>query len=98
MLWIESETWPVLVTLTGIGALATLSTWAANVSEFADTEKEGTTPVPFRATVCVARPLPALMHKVAEAGPETPGLNTTLMLQLAPTAMDVPQVLVWENG
>jgi hypothetical protein len=38
------------------------------------------------------------MLKVAEPAPETAGLNTTLMLQLAPTAMDVPQVLVWENG
>ena len=42
----------------------------------------------------MARPLPALMLKVAEAVPETAGLNTTLMLQLAPTAMDVPQLLV----
>ena len=86
-----------MVTLTGIGALATLSARAPNAREFAETEKEGATPVPLRATVCVARPL-ALMLKIAEAAPETPGLNTTLMLQLAPTAMEVPQVLVWENG
>jgi len=83
---------------TGIGVLATLSAWGPNVSELAETEKEGAAPVPLRATVCVARPLPALMLKVEEAAPEALGLNTTLMLQLAPTAMDVPQVLVWENG
>jgi hypothetical protein len=79
------------------GALATLSAWGANVSELEDTEKEGVAPVPLRATVCVARPL-ALMLKVAETGPETAGSNTTWMLQLAPTAMEVPQLLVWENG
>jgi hypothetical protein len=38
------------------------------------------------------------MLSVVVADPEEEGLNTTLTAQLAPTATDVPQVLVCENG
>ncbi len=58
----------------------------------------GTMPVPLSATVCVAPPLPTLMLSVAAADPVEAGLNTTLMRQLAPTASELPQVLVCEKG
>jgi hypothetical protein len=54
--------------------------------------------VPLSATVCVPAPLPALTLSVAVAGPVEAGSNTTLILQFAPTASEVPQVLVCENG
>jgi len=55
-------------------------------------------PVPLSATVCVPAPLPAFTLSVAVADPTEAGLNTTLMVQVAPTATEVPQVLVCENG
>jgi hypothetical protein len=39
-----------------------------------------------------------LILSVAVAGPGAAGLKTTLIAQLAPTATEVPQVLVWEKG
>ena len=36
--------------------------------------------------------------KVAVAGPTEAGLNTTLMVQFAPTATDEPQLLLCEKG
>jgi len=52
-------------------------------------------PLPDKLTVDVFPP--ALTLSVAFAEPAEAGLNTTLTVQLAPTATDVPQVLVWEN-
>src|ERR1700735_2766057 len=53
-------------------------------------------PLPDKFTV--EGPAPVLMLSVAAAGPADTGSNTTLILQLPPTATDVPQVLVCENG
>jgi hypothetical protein len=55
-------------------------------------------PVPLSATVCVPAPLPALKLSVVVADPTEAGLNTTLMVQFAPTATEVPQLLVCEYG
>ena len=66
--------------------------------ELADTVTAGRIPVPLSATVCVPAPLPALTLSVVVADPTKAGLNTTLIVQVAPTATDVPQVLVCENG
>ena len=53
-------------------------------------------PIPDRLTVDVFPPAATL--SVAAADPEEVGLNSTLTAQLAPTATDVPQGLVCENG
>jgi hypothetical protein len=54
--------------------------------------------VPLSATVCVPAPLPALTLNVAVADPAEAGSNTTLIVQFAPTASEVPQLLLCENG
>ena len=53
----------------------------------------------FRLTppVCTAAPPPGLTVIVAVILPVEVGVNTTLIVQLDPTATDVPQVLVCEN-
>jgi hypothetical protein len=53
-------------------------------------------PMPDRLTVDLFPPAATL--SVAVADPAEVGLNTALTAQLAPTATDVPQVLVCENG
>ena len=54
-------------------------------------------PVPLRATFCVPAPPPALTFNVAVLDPIEVGLNTTLIVHVAPTSTDVPQVLICEN-
>ncbi len=54
-------------------------------------------PVPVSATVCVPSPPPALTLSVAVLEPIELGLKTTLIVQLAPTPTDAPQVLVCAN-
>jgi hypothetical protein len=53
-------------------------------------------PVPDKLMVDVLAP--ALMLNVAVVDPAETGLNTTLTVQLEPTATDLAQVLVCENG
>jgi hypothetical protein len=52
--------------------------------------------VPLSATVWVTPG--TLMLSTAAFASAKSGLNTTLIVQVAPTATDVPQVLVSENG
>ena len=54
-------------------------------------------PVPLSATVCVPAPPPPVTFSVAVFDPVEVGLNTTLIVQVAPTPTEVPQVLVCEN-
>ena len=54
--------------------------------------------MPLSATVFVPAPPPAFTLSVAVFNPVEVGLNTTLIVQVPPTATDVPQVLVCENG
>ena len=53
-------------------------------------------PLPDKLTVSGAAP--PFTRKVAETGPTAAGLNTTLIVQFVPTATEVLQVLVCENG
>ena len=53
--------------------------------------------MPLRATACVPAPPPALTSSVAVFDPNEAGLNATLMVQLAPIATELPQVLLCEN-
>jgi len=54
--------------------------------------------VPLSATVCVPPKPPTLTLSTAAFDPAVSGLNTTLMVQLPPTATDDPQVVVSEKG
>jgi hypothetical protein len=54
--------------------------------------------LPFPDTLTVDVFPAALTLSVAMVDPTEVGLNTTLIVQVAPTATDVPQVLVCENG
>src|SRR5450631_3072613 len=87
----------VFVTVTDCAALATFVVSLPNAKTVGDTVKGGATPVPLSTTVCVPAPLPALTCNVAVFDPVEVGLNTTLIVQAAPTATDVPQVLICEN-
>jgi hypothetical protein len=89
---------PLFVTVIGFDALATLMVSLPNASEVGEVVYVEATPVPLSATVCVPAPPPAFTLKVAVADPTEAGSNTTLIVQLAPAATEVPQVLVCENG
>ena len=49
-------------------------------------------PVPDSATHLLPAPLPPATLSVAVFAPPLVGLNTTLIVQLAPTATEVPQL------
>src|SRR4030095_3102119 len=53
--------------------------------------------VPDSATTLVPAPLPPVTLRVAVFAPPVVGLNTTLTVQLAPAATDVPQVWLTTN-
>ena len=57
----------------------------------------GVTPVPLRATFCGELAALSLMLTAAVSAPAPVGLNVTVILQLAPAATVLPQVLVWLN-
>jgi len=54
--------------------------------------------LPLSATLCDPSPPPALTFKDAVAAPAAVGENETLIVQLFPTAMEVPQVVVLEKS
>ena len=56
------------------------------------------TPVPVRLTVCGLPVALSLTVIVPGWLPVTVGVKVTLMEQLAPTATEAPQVLVWAYG
>jgi Pyruvate/2-oxoacid:ferredoxin oxidoreductase delta subunit len=97
MLVTGSATAPVFVTVTTIGALATGIGWMPNAKDVGDTVWLGTTPTPLSGTVRVPAPPPPLTFSVAVCDPAEVGVNTTLIVQLDPTATDAPQLLVCEN-
>jgi hypothetical protein len=67
---------------------------AVTVAELAVNE---TAKVPLPAKLSITGLTPALTLSVAVLDPAEVGSNMTLIEQLAPTATEVPQVLVWEN-
>ena len=93
-----SKAVPVLVSVTVCAALGVLSCWLANVRVVADKLTAGAAavvPLPVRLTVW-GLPV-ALSVKVMVPGwlPVAVGVKVTVMVQLAPAATEVPQVLVW---
>jgi hypothetical protein len=96
MLVMGSATVPVFVTVTDMGALATPAVSLPKSRAVGDTASLSATPDPLSATLRVAAP-PPLTFSVAVLEPAEVGMNTTLIVQLEPTASEAPQVLVCEN-
>jgi hypothetical protein len=97
MLVIGTAIDPVFVTVIGCSALAIPTPSFPKGTVPGVTVYVGTIPVPVRLTFCFATPPPLFTFRVAVLAPVDVGLNTTLIVQVAPTASDVPQVLVSEN-
>jgi len=68
----------------------------AELFEAMDSDAE--MPAPLRVTVCGLPVVLSVMVMAAVRLPAAPGMNLTLMVQLAPAATEVPQVLVWANS
>src|ERR1700730_8951514 len=84
---------PGFVKVTIFGALIVSLVCEANASEVVDS-LTAFTPAPVKAIVCL--PAVSLTFRIAVRTPVVSGLKTTLMMQLAPTAKLVPQLLVCE--
>jgi hypothetical protein len=87
---------PEFVTVTTWGAVATFVCSLANARVEGLTVNIDATPVPVRFTVFVPA-VPPFTLMLAALAPADVGLNTTLMVQAAPAATEVPQLLVPEN-
>lgn len=55
------------------------------------------TPVPVRATLCVAGLALSVKSNVADLLPEAVGAKRVITVQLADTARELGQLLIWEN-
>src|SRR5256712_666884 len=85
---------PVLFSVTVCAALVVFTSWLANVKLVGERLTRGAVPVPVRLTMCG---LPAALSVMVIAPVRVPvavGVKVTLMVQLAPAATEVPQVLV----
>ena len=83
-------------------ALVVPTVWLANVNDAGERLTTGPVdveaPVPVRVAVCG---LPVALSVTATAAarvPDAAGTNVTLIVQLAPAATDVPQVLLWAKS
>jgi hypothetical protein len=79
----------VKVVLIGLLELPTIT--VPKLSELGE-KVTGLIPVPFTAIVCGLLPALSEMVTVPDAVPATVGVNVTVMLQVAPAAMEVPHV------
>ena len=68
----------------------------AELFEAMDSDTE--MPAPLRVTICGLPVALSVMVMAAVRLPAVPGMNLTLMVQLAPAATEVPQVLLWANS
>jgi hypothetical protein len=94
---IDSAALPPFVTVTSFGALTVFACTLPKASDVGESVKVGATEVPVSVTLCVPAPLPALMFNIAPFAKVEVGANTTLIVQVDPAEMEVPQVLVCEN-
>jgi len=96
MLEIESEAFPVLVSLTFCAALVVPGAWLANVRLAGEsvTAGEVCSPVPERVTDCGLAGALSAKLTVAERAPLAEGVKFTVTMQLAPAARVDPHVLV----
>jgi hypothetical protein len=89
---------PVLVRVTLCAELVVPTSWLPKVSDVGETLAVRETPVPLRLTVCGLPLASSLMLREALRLPVAVGVKVTLMVQLAPAATDVPQVLLWAKS
>src|SRR5512144_2083855 len=94
---IGSASVPVFVRVTTCAAEVPPTACSPNASELGASVYSGTIPVPDSATVFVPAPLPPVTVSVPLFAPPALGLNATLIVQLAPTATEVPQVWLAVN-
>src|SRR5581483_7455502 len=85
---------PLLVIVTDIGALVLFNTVLGNVRDVADSVTAGAVAVPVSCMTCGLSAALLVSVIVPVLVPVVVGENVTLMLQLAPGATDVPQLLV----
>ena len=89
---------PVLVRVTVCAVLVVPTSWLGNVRLVGaklTAGAERVTPVPVRLTVCGLLLALSAMVMAPVRLPTAVGVKVTLMVQLAPAATDVPQMLVW---
>jgi hypothetical protein len=96
MLVSGSATLAELVTVTVWAAVGTFVCSVPKGMVAGLTEKLDATPVPVRATAWVPA-VPPFTLMLADFAPTDVGLNTTLIVHVAPTATVVPQLFVCEN-
>src|SRR5262245_52041447 len=88
---IGSGSVPVFVSVTSCAAEVPPTACSPNASEFGASVYSGTTAVPDSPTVWVPAPLPPVTVSVPLFAPPVVGLNTTLIMQHAHTANQLPQ-------
>lgn len=69
-----------------------------NVKLAGESAITGATPVPETTTVCDVAGARTLTARFADAAPLAVGVNVTLIVQVAPAASELPQLLVCANG
>lgn len=84
---------PTLVSVTVCGALVVPTVWLPKFKLAG--ENFITVPVPARETVCGLPGALSVTSTLPISVPETVGLKTTVILQLAPAATLAPQLLIW---
>ncbi len=98
MLVMFNEAVPLLVRVTDCAALLVPTSWLAKVRLVGERLTAGAlaaVPVPVRFTVCGLSLASSVMVIVPVRVPVAVGVKVTLMLQLAPAATALPQVLLW---
>ncbi len=86
---------PVLLKVTACAELGVPTSCDPKVSDAGESDAIAPKPVPLRLTAAGAGLLLLDNESDPERLPTAVGLNTTLIVQLAPAASDVPQLLAW---
>ena len=87
---------PLLVKVTSLAALVVPMARVGKLRLFGD--KETAVPMPLKLTLCGLLPALSVSVSVPLRGPAAVGLKVTRMVQLAPPARLVPQLLVWAKS
>lgn len=97
MLAIINVALPVLVNVAVCDALVLPTTWLpkARLSVERLTAGPDATPVPFNAIVCGLPGALSVIVIAPESVPRAPGVNMTVIVQLAPAARLLPQLFDW---
>ncbi len=91
----ERSTFPLFVRVIACDVLDVPSICPAKLSDPGDSVATAALPVPLSATDAGAGLLLLLSVSEPVRLPSTVGVKTALMVQLAPAATDVPQLLLW---